>query len=206
MNDQNRSVLNIIFTGVGGQGSILASHLLTQAYLSQGQEVKLAETFGGATRGGSVLAHIRVGLAWSPVIPKEEADFVVAMEPLEGFRVALQYLKPKGQVILNTHPWYPQGVTLGSAEYPSMEKILEALNKIEVDTIVLCATEMATKAGNARSANIVMLGALVALAGLEAIEENLFKAMGDRWPDHVQIYNQKAYQLGRQFIREGGDG
>lgn len=199
---QNKPVINIILTGVGGQGSILASHLLAQAFLAIGQEVKLAETFGGATRGGSVLAHIRIGLAWSPVIPEDGADYIIAMEPLEGLRVALKYLKPQGRIVLNTHPWYPQAVTLGGLEYPNLEKITDAIHKLEADAIALSATDIAIKAGNARSANIVMLGALIALAGIEDVEESLFSEMENRWPDQVQAANKRAYHFGRQFILE----
>jgi indolepyruvate ferredoxin oxidoreductase beta subunit len=124
------------------------------------------------------------------------------MEPLEGLRVALKYLKPKGQVILNTHPWYPQGVVLGNAEYPSLEQIMDALGKLEADALALSATDIAIEAGSALSANIVMLGALITLARLDAIESNLFSLMGNRWPDHVQAFNQKAYHLGCQYILE----
>jgi indolepyruvate ferredoxin oxidoreductase beta subunit len=100
----NKAVTNVILTGVGGQGSILASHLLAEAALKDGYDVKLAETYGGATRGGAVLSHVRIGDAWSPRTPEDQADVIVAMEPLEGLRRAVQFLKPGGWVLLNTRP------------------------------------------------------------------------------------------------------
>ncbi len=82
---------NIIISGVGGQGSILTSHLLAEASLIEGLEVKLAETFGAATRGGTVYAHVRIGEVWAPMMREDEADAIISLEPLEGLRVGLKY-------------------------------------------------------------------------------------------------------------------
>jgi len=98
-------VTNIIVSGVGGQGSILTSHLLADAALIEGFDVKLAETFGAATRGGSVYAHVRIGEVWAPMMREDEADVVISLEPLEGLRVATKFLKPGGYALINTHPW-----------------------------------------------------------------------------------------------------
>ncbi len=202
MNHAHRPVTNVVIAGVGGQGSILASHLLAQTALKDGLEVKLAETFGAATRGGSVMAHVRVGEVWAPTMMENEADIVLSMEPLECLRVAVQYLRPGGWALLNTHPWYPVDVAVGRAQYPSLESILGGLDRLEASVVTLDATELALQAGNARAANTVMLGGLFALGTLDLSEDNLFKAMEERWPDRLVNINHKAYDLGYRAVSE----
>jgi indolepyruvate ferredoxin oxidoreductase beta subunit len=192
----------VVIAGVGGQGSILASHLLAETALKDGLEVKLAETFGAATRGGSVMAHVRIGEVWAPTMMEDEADVVVSMEPLEALRVALPFLKPGGWVLLNTRPWYPVDVAVGRVEYPSLDDILDGLSKLEASTVQLEATELALEAGNARAANTVMLGGLFALGLLNLSEQSLFRAMEERWPDRLVDINRKAYALGHQAVSE----
>jgi indolepyruvate ferredoxin oxidoreductase beta subunit len=200
MNQKRSSVANIVIAGVGGQGSILASHLLAQTALQEGLDVKLAETFGAATRGGSVMAHVRIGEVWAPTMMADEADVVLSMEPLEGLRVALQFLKPGGWVLLNTRPWYPVDVAVGRVEYPAVESIVKGLAKLDASVVTLDATELALQAGNARAANTVMLGGLFALDVLDLSEQNLFGAMQARWTERLVDVNRKAYGLGHQAI------
>jgi len=192
---------NVIVTGVGGQGSILASHLLAEAAMKDGHEVKLAETFGAATRGGSVMAHVRIGEVWAPMMMEDEADVVVSMEPLESLRVAIRFLKPGGWVLLNTHPWYPVDVAVGRAQYPSVESIVDGLKKLDAHVLTIEATDLALQAGNARAANTVMLGGLFALGVLGISEESLFSVMAERWSSRLVEMNRKAYGLGYQTVQ-----
>ena len=195
-----KAVANVILTGVGGQGSILASHLLAEAALKDGHDVKLAETYGGATRGGSVLSHVRIGQAWSPRTPEDQADVIVAMEPLEGLRRALKYLKPGGWVLLSTRPWYPVDVSAGGMTYPSLDNIVDAIKRLGGRVLTIDATELAIAAGSSRSANVVMLGGLFALRKVDTTEENLFRAMEERWPSRLVGINRKAYKLGYDYV------
>jgi len=202
MDTEKRLVTNVILAGVGGQGSILASHLLAEAALKDEKQVRLAESYGAATRGGAVLSHVRIGEAWAPITPEDGADVIVAMEPLEALRRALKFLKPGGWVLLNTHPWYPVDVTAGGMEYPSLESIVDALQRLGGKVLTVDATDLALEAGSARSANVVMLGGLLALGELDVTEESLFQAMEDRWSSHLVEVNQRAYQLGYQYAGE----
>lgn len=197
----NNSITNIVVAGIGGQGSILASRLLAEAALTDGREVKLAETFGAATRGGSVMAHVRVGEVWAPMMMEDEADVVISMEPLEGLRVAVRFLSPEGWVLLNTRPWYPVDVAVGRVQYPSVESILDGLRSLDARVLTLDATDLALQAGNARTANTVMLGGLFALGLLDISEESLFGAMAERWPSRLITVNRKAYDLGFQVVQ-----
>jgi indolepyruvate ferredoxin oxidoreductase, beta subunit len=202
MNASQKRLANVIIAGVGGQGSILTSHLLAAAALRDGLDVKLAETFGAATRGGSVLAHVRLGEAWSPIIPPDEADVVAALEPLEGLRVAAQYLKPGGWALLNTRPWYPVDVSTGRVRYPSMDDIANALRRLAARVLVLDATELAVSAGDARALNTVLLGCLFALDVTGVNPESLFAAMRERWSERLFDINRRAYGLGWQVVMQ----
>jgi indolepyruvate ferredoxin oxidoreductase beta subunit len=199
--DQQMPVVNVIIAGVGGQGSILTSHLLAEAALKGGQGVRLAETFGAATRGGSVFAHVRLGQAWAPMIRENAADVVVSLEPVEGLRVACIYLKPGGWALFNTHPWYPVDVTVGRAKYPSLREITQAMSRLGARIITLDATKLAIQAGDSRASNSVILGGLFALSILPIQESCLFEAMQDRWPEPLVTTNQRAYQLGFEAVR-----
>ncbi len=197
-----KAVTNVILAGVGGQGSILASHLLAEAALKDGYDVKLAETYGGATRGGAVLSHVRIGEAWSPRTPEDQADVIVAMEPLEGLRRAVQYLKPAGWVLLNTRPWYPVDVSAGGMKYPTIDSIVDAVRRLGGHVLTFDASELALQAGSSRSANVVMLGGLFALRKVDVTEKSLFEAMEERWPARLVEINRKAYHLGHDRVLE----
>ena len=194
-------VTNIIVSGVGGQGSTLTSHLLADAALIEGFDVKLAETFGAATRGGSVYAHVRIGEVWAPMMREDEADVVISLEPLEGLRVATKFLKPGGYALINTHPWYPVDVTVGRVKYPSLDAITDALKKLDAKVITIDATSLAIEAGDSRSLNSVVLGGLIALEVTPISQDGIFKAMEEKWKERLVKINQKAFQLGYEFVK-----
>src|SRR5512140_3377799 len=106
---------NIVITGVGGQGNVMASRVLSNMLVRRGHKVTIGETFGMSQRGGSVMSHIRVSrtAVWSPQIPKGRADLIVAIEPLEAIRVLLDYGNPEVKVLVNMRPIYPVGVITG---------------------------------------------------------------------------------------------
>jgi indolepyruvate ferredoxin oxidoreductase beta subunit len=198
-------VANIILAGVGGQGSVLASRLLATAAMHDGREVKLAETFGAATRGGSVLTHVRIGEAghlWAPTMMDDEADVVVALEPLEALRAAVRFLKPGGWALFNTHRRCPVDVALGRASYTPLERIAEGLRRLGGRVAAVDATRMAAQAGDARAANTVMLGGLSALGVTGISEASLRDAMESRWSGQLASVNRRAYDLGYSAVRE----
>ncbi len=117
--------LNIIITGVGGQGNVLASQLLGKAFVKENFLVTIGETYGATQRGGAVMSHMRISRtsAYSPLIPEGQADIIVALEPVEALRVIAQYGNPKVQAIVNSRPIYPTAVSVGDAQYPSFARI-----------------------------------------------------------------------------------
>ena len=158
---------NILLVGVGGQGIILVSKILSAALIKAGYDIKMSEVHGMAQRGGAVTTQIRFGeKVYSPIIGKGSADFVVAFEKMEAMRW-LDYLKPEGKLILNDFEIGSAPILAGKAEYP--ESITEEL-KERTNLISLKASELATEIGNIRTMNIIMLAQLTKELGLEEIE------------------------------------
>ncbi len=149
---------NILFSGVGGQGILLASELTAHAQLAAGFDVKKSEVHGMAQRGGSVEAHLRYGeKVYSPLIEPGTADILVAFEILEAVRY-LPYLHPDSAVVVNTQKILPPAVALGKASYP--ENILDELKSRHINVVALDAFAVAESVGELRTANVAMVGAM----------------------------------------------
>jgi len=151
-------IINVLFSGVGGQGIILASRILAKCAFVSGYMVKESELHGMAQRGGSVTSHVRFGEeVYSPLIHKGKADFLVALEELEGLRYAY-YLKPKGKVILNQKRIMPSSLNPAVAPYPEdVKSQLESMG-FHVDNVN--ALEIANNLGNPKVENIIVMGLL----------------------------------------------
>lgn len=151
-------ITSVLFAGVGGQGIILASKILAQCAFAAGYMVKESELHGMAQRGGSVTSHVRFGEeVYSPLIHKGKADFLVALEELEGLRYAY-YLKPDGRVILNQRRIMPSSINPDSVPYPEdVKSQLEAMG-FHVDEVN--ALEIAKNLGNPKGENIILIGML----------------------------------------------
>jgi len=194
---------NVIITGVGGQGNVMASRILSNMLVRRGYQVTIGETFGASQRGGSVMSHIRISAdsAWSPQIPKGKADIVVTLEPIEAIRVLMTYGHPGVKVLTNTRPIYPVGVISGELTYPTAEEIQEAIRDLSAEAWFVAATDEALKLGNPILGNIIMLGAL---AGTETLplERNDFQAViQESLPAGTLETNLKAYDLGVERVR-----
>ena len=152
--------LNIIITGVGGQGVVLMSEILGNAAVRSGLHVLGSEVLGMSQRGGSVFSNIRFGDAiYGPMVPEGKCDLLCALEPSEALRHT-QCLNRHSIVILNTRMVIPATVSLGECDYPKLEQIEDKLRAVAGKVITLDAQELAEKAGSRQSVNVVMLGAL----------------------------------------------
>ncbi|MCD6296874.1 MAG: 2-oxoacid:acceptor oxidoreductase family protein, partial [Deltaproteobacteria bacterium] len=116
---------NLIITGVGGQGNVLASRMVGDMLSQLGFYVTIGETFGASQRGGSVMSHLRISAAstFSPQIPKGRANMIVALEPTEAIRVLRDYGNPEVGVLCNTRPIHSIGVISGEQTYPALKEI-----------------------------------------------------------------------------------
>lgn len=187
---------NILLVGVGGQGTILASKLLTLGLMEEGYDVKMSEIHGMSQRGGSVSSQVRYGeKVWSPVIEKGSADMIVSFEKMEALRW-LEYLKKDGKVVVNNHEMMPMPVIMGKANY-SPDIIKEMQDNCK-DVTVVNATEEAVKLGNGKVMNIILLGTIIKAMGLEDIDWN--KIVRENVKPAFVEDNLKAIQVGMSLV------
>ena len=192
----------MIIAGVGGQGSVLASHLVAIAAIRDGLHARVGETFGAAMRGGAVASHVRLGKeVYSPLISKDGADIVLALEPLEGLRNSVKYLRKGGLLLTNTRAWSPTDVNIELAEYPDIKKIGKAVEKLGGRTIIVDGTSLAQQAGNVRTMNVVMLGALAGNGKLPMSTESLKQVIRENVPRGTEEVNLRAFELGLKAVQ-----
>ena len=190
----NSTLTNILLVGVGGQGIIVASEIMADAFLEAGYDVKKSEVHGMAQRGGSVSTHVRFGSKiFSPLIKEGEADILVAFEELEAMRY-LHYLRPKPTIILNEQRLNPPSVSLGKERYP--ENIADSLSRRAARFKKIAGKDLALQTGDIRTLNIVLLGTLSSF--LPVAEEIWTKNIFRRFPAKAHKPNLEAFQLGRK--------
>ncbi len=193
--------MNIIICGVGGQGVVSMSELLGNAAVRDGQTVKGSEVLGMAQRGGSVMSNIRIGEdAFAPLTPETKCDVLLAVEPSEVLHY-LGYLNKDSLIIINTRKVVPYTVALGQSKYPDLDTIMDRVNATGVKAIQLDATKMASEAGDLRTANVVMLGALLGSGRVPIKVETAKAIIGERFPAKVAEMNYKAFDLGYELIK-----
>ena len=185
-------IANILLVGVGGQGTILASKILTHVALAQGYQVKMSEIHGMAQRGGSVVTQVRIGEdVHSPVIEPGEVDFMIAFEQLEAYRWS-HFLKNDGVLIVNTQKIVPLPVLIGAATYP--ESILDDLKGRVKHFIELDGLKLASEVGNAKATNVVLMGVLSKY--MDFPEDSWQNALVARIPATLLELNKIAFASG----------
>lgn len=188
-------MINILLVGVGGQGIVLATRLLAEVAFEEGHEVKVSEIHGMSQRGGSVFGMVRAGKEVnSPIVSLGEVDLLLALEELEGLRW-IEYLNPKGKIILNRLQIYPTSVILEKQTYPPITDILSSMR---VDYDLVEANRLAQKAGSSKAANIALIG--YASCFLPFKTETYEKVIRQRVKERFVDINLKAFALGRESV------
>ena len=193
---------NILLTGVGGQGLMLLSAVLGEASVESGLEVVTQEQHGLAQRSGSISAHVRIGEAYSPMVPYGSADMIIAMEAMEALRY-IEYLKKDGIIVMNSRLMHPVIETSKivdrrreNPEYVTFEQIVENLGKITKDIKFVDAKGLAEKAGNPRTENIVLLGVASKTRGFPLSRDNILAAIRKIVPERTVEENNRAFAIG----------
>jgi indolepyruvate ferredoxin oxidoreductase beta subunit len=188
---------NIFLAGVGGQGILLASEILGEAFLRGGYDVKKSEVHGMAQRGGAVTTHLRFGpKVFSPLIEPGAADLLIAFEKMEALRF-IHYLAPDGVVVVNTQEIPPAPVSSGQERYP--ERIEERLRDVTPRVHLVEALAAALVLHEVRAVNMVMTGA--ASHFLPLPDEAYLEALKSRLPARVVEVNAQAFRAGRALVR-----
>ena len=191
--------MDLLITGVGGQGVVLVSDIIGEAALAAGYDIKKTDTLGMAQRGGSVISHVRIApKVWSPLIKEGEVDLLLAFEKLEAARWSY-YLRPGGIAIVNNHELPPPSVSLGHERYPSHEEITDILKQQTDRVYFIDGTRRARELGNIRTLNILMLGCLSLFTPLKvSIWKN---SISRHLPANIREINLTAFEQGRKEIK-----
>ncbi len=189
---------NFLIAGVGGQGTVIASDILSDVGSESGYDVKKSDILGLAVRGGSVVSHVRwAERVHAPMIEERIAHFLVGFEWLETLR-RLSYVNSKGTIVVNDCRLDPITVGSGEADYPGMETILTELKKAARKVYVIPGLQTALDLGNARTLNIVVMGALSKL--LEPPQSLWEEIVRKRVPKKLVDLNLDAFRKGRGLI------
>ncbi|MFC1982732.1 indolepyruvate oxidoreductase subunit beta [Chloroflexota bacterium] len=193
--------VDILITGVGGQGVILASDIIGEAALAAGFDVKKTDTLGMAQRGGSVVSHVRIApKVWSPLAKEGDVDMILAFEKLEGARWAY-YLRPGGIAIVNNQALPPLAVSLGGEHYPTDEEVKNIMKRRADRVYFIDGTRLAGELGNVRTLNIFMLGCISPFMPLKV---HIWKdSISQHIPVNIRQINMAAFDQGRKEIRNG---
>ena len=187
---------SIMLVGVGGQGTILASKLLTIGLMEAGYDLNMSEIHGMSQRGGSVSSQVRYSddNVYSPVIEIGGADMIVSFAKMEALRY-LTYLKPAGKVVVNNYRLKSVSTLVGKFEYKEEEIDLE-LKRLNAK--IIDAAKKAEELGNAKVMNVILLGSLVKSMKLEKIdwEDIIRKNVKEKFVD----LNIKAFRMGMELV------
>ncbi len=182
---------NIILCGVGGQGTVLASRLISRAAMESGIPVLSAETIGMAQRGGSVFSHLRMGEdLFSPMIARGEADLILGFEPGEAVRM-LPWLKPEGRMIVSSRPVMPVTAALGGNAYRAEDML--AYLRAQVPQLEIVDAERALReVGSPKVLNLILLGAALRSGALGLEADALRQAVRLLIPERFHELNLRA--------------
>ncbi len=193
MEIKNYNLLNV---GVGGQGVIRAIQILSWAALREGYKVRTAETHGMAQRGGSVASYLRFGTQIEgPLIPRGKTDVILAFEASEAVR-NFNYAGPQTNFIVNDKLIIPPMIHQQGLEYPTINKINDFLTNVSENVYLIPADNLALKAGNQRTMNVVMLGVLVGINQIPIKKETIFDSIMKFIPKKTMKMNKIAFELG----------
>ena len=205
MSFEGKGLINLIITGVGGQGNILISRLLGETFMEDGYTVTIGETYGATQRGGSVASHVRISrekIPYSPVTPKGKADIILGLEPSETLRMLTAYGHAGTCVVTNRRPVHSLEVAVGEADYPAPGTIAECLAKLSKRAWTIDASEFAFNLGNPLLTNIVMTGALVGTGLLPLDRSKVERRLKMTFKGERQSLNLRAFELGCGAVNE----
>lgn len=193
---------NLIITGVGGQGNVLASRMVGDMMSQMGYFVTIGETFGASQRGGSVTSHLRISSSstYSPQIPKGKSHMIVGLEPTEALRVLKVYGNPGVRVLCNTRPIYSVGVICGEQPYPALEHLRKLIEELSERSWFIDATESALKLGDPIFGNIICIGALAATRVLPLSRDSFETVLSQKMTQDKVRLNLSAYDIGAKMV------
>jgi indolepyruvate ferredoxin oxidoreductase beta subunit len=190
----------IVFVGVGGQGNLLITRLLGEAALAKGIPALVSEIHGMAQRGGIVESAVVMGDVHSPIVSDGEADILIGFEPMETLR-ALGKARKGGMVLTNTAPLPPFTVSIGQGKYPDVQELMQLIQSKPVQVLSLDAKDLAQKAGNVQSLNMVLLGGLIGMDQLPISPEDMKDTLKTQTKKAFLESNLQAFDQGWERVQ-----
>lgn len=191
--------IDMLVTGVGGQGTILASDIIGEVGMQAGYDVKKSDVLGLAVRGGSVSSHVR----WdeesvnAPMASEGTIDYLISFEKLEAIR-NVEYLKPEGTILVNKQQIQPVSVSAGEASYPDDDYIDRILRKATDEVHYFDALNEAEELGSSKTLNVVILGAF---SNMLDVDDDIWKrVIKEKVPEKFVELNMEAFERGRKLI------
>ena len=193
--------LNLIIAGVGGQGNLVMSFIIGSALIREGYLVTIGETYGRSQRGGPVMSHVRISreVQYGPFIRNGHADIILGLEPVEAMRRLGQFGNPDVITIVNPRPIYSIDVLSGKAEYPDLDKLIEAIKELSSKTWVIDATEEAQKLGSPIFTNVILIGALIGSGVFPLDKKSVEPVLRETFPKAVEA-NISAFSKGIELV------
>lgn len=195
-----KNKVNIVITGVGGQGVITAANILGKAAVNAGVNVFVSEVHGMAQRGGSVNCSVRMGSVSGPLVPSGTADVILSTEPVEALRY-INYSNKETKIITDINTVIPFTVSTGEDEYPDVDLVFKELSNYG-KLYKLDAVKLAKGAGALITKNIVLLGALAASGVLPFKKRILLETILENIPPKFRDVNKKAFEAGFTAIKK----
>lgn len=193
---------NIVLAGVGGQGTLLAAEVLGTAALMDGLNVRVGEIHGMAQRGGAVISTVRIGeSALGATVLEGHADVLLGFEPIETLR-NLKFTSRKTLVLMSDERIPPTELAAKKVVYPAMKDIVMKIRAFTENLIVVETVRLSREAGSALTQNMVLIGAVAATGSLPVKKESLVKAMRELVPSKHLEMNVRAFELGREFVKQ----
>jgi indolepyruvate ferredoxin oxidoreductase beta subunit len=195
-----RDPVNLVVSGVGGQGNVMVSLVVGNALVNYGYFVTIGETYGSSQRGGSVMSHVKISAVkqYSPLISEGQADIILGMEPGETLRMLKQFGNSRVVTIVNPRQIHAIDIT-GGEGYTDTETLLEMIKGLSAKTYIVNATEEAQKMGNPILANMILIGALAKTGLLPLEEKSLDNVIKQMFPKAVEV-NKKALEVGKGLV------
>lgn len=195
-------VLNLIVTGVGGQGNVLASRLIVNAIMAEDLKATNSEVYGPSQRGGSVASHIRISKTrdYGPLIPEGSADIILGFEPVEVLKTLRKFGNPKVKIILDPHPSSITSIGGRVMDYPEVDEIIKFCNSHSEEAKVVEATELAEELGAPVVHNMVMVGCLVGSGWIPISKKTFEHAISETFSEEKVEINLKALEKGIEAI------
>ena len=194
--------INLIITGVGGQGNVLASQIVGHAAVNKGLRITIGETFGLSQRGGPVSSHIRISRNrdYSPLVSPNKADIILGLEPLETLRIIPEFGNQNTTIIANSRAIYPLNVIAGDVDYPDTSIIKSFLDEFCGKVYWLEATGLAVELGTPILMNTILLGALCGIQDFPLQINDFQYALKDFFPESKLNTNYEALRLGKGLV------